>query len=152
MKNLKHVNSSSVIDQQLERIYDQYSPVMYNIAMQLTSSEKESEQILICMFKKISKQKLFEPDHTLPCVRFIKLTIETTYELFPKYKRIPIQLKQFQRSPILNKLLCENMSIKSFSWQNNISSSQSMQSLKIEMAMLLNIKKKYLIRVVTIPV
>ena len=122
---------------------------MYGVAMQISSSEKEAELILIHAFKKLQRQKL--NNHNLTCVEFVKLTIESVLELYPKYKRSELQFKPFYRSPIFKKLLCENVSIKSLSKLDHITPAQCMQNLKMEMSLFLNIKKRYLIRAITIP-
>jgi len=136
------------MNKSLEYIYDQYGAVMYGIAMQISSNEKEAEQILVGTFKKIYNQN--PTNQPLPGIRFIKLTIETACELFPKYNRNDLQLKPFHRLPILNKLLCENACAQSLSKHFNISSSQLMKDLKMEMDFFLYTKKRFLIRTITI--
>ncbi len=88
----------------------------------------------------------------LPCVRFVKLIIETALELYPKYNGSQLTWKPFYRSPMLKKLFCENVTIQSLSETDNITSAQCMKILKMELSLFLNIKKRYLIKTVTINV
>ncbi len=136
--------------QALERVYDEYGAVIYGVAMQISSSEEEAEQILMQVFKKLQGQKLM--NQHLPCIRFVKLTIETALELYPEYNGSQLTWKPFYRSPLLKKLFCENVSIQSLSELDNITSAQCMKNLKMELSLFLNMKKTYLIRTVTIHV
>ena len=139
------------MSQSLECIYDEYGPVMYGVAMQISASVQEAERILIHAFKKIKKQKLAEQAPSMWGFKLVKLTIETALELYPKYKGNHLQLKSFYRSPILRKLLCEDVNITSLSNQDDITPAQCMKNLKMELSLFLSIKKRYLIKAITIP-
>ena len=139
------------INQSIEYIYDKYSPVLYGIALQITSCEKEAEQILIASFQKIQKGRLFNLHNPCTCVKLMKLTIETTCEQFPKYKRSDLAFKQLHQSPIVNRLLSENSPMKSLSRENHLTRSQAMKNFRADLSVLLRIKKDYVVRTIITP-
>lgn len=134
----------------LEYIYDVYSPVLYGIAFQISSDENEAEKILVATFRKIHKLELSSQANPNLCLELIKLTLEIACELFPKYKRGFFGLKQFSKSPVLYQVIFENISISSLCTQYNLTAQQLMKSLRAELSLLSNAKKKYLVRVITI--
>ena len=140
------------MSQSLECIYDKYGSVMYGVAMQISSNKIEAERILIHAFKKIKRQKLSDQAPPLPILKFVKLTIEAAFELYPKYKGNLLQLKLFDRSPILRKLLCDDVNIKTLSEHDEMTPAQCMKNLKMELSLFPGIKKRYLIKAITIPV
>ena len=81
MDTLNHIYKTS------EYVYDKYSPMMFGIALQISSTEKEAEQILSSTFQKIHNQKVHEQSHSGLCVKRIKLTIETAFEQLPSRRK-----------------------------------------------------------------
>jgi hypothetical protein len=144
------MNTLYTISQSLEYFYDLYSPVIYGVALQISSDEKEAEKILIASFKKINKLELFQPGSPNLSIKLIKLTIEVACELFPKYTRGNLELKQFRKLPVLHRLICENLSIGSLCTQFNLTTQQLMKRLRAELSLLSNVKKMYLVRAITI--
>jgi hypothetical protein len=145
------MNTDYNINHSLEYIYDVYSPIIYGIAVQISSDELEAENILTATFKKISKLTLAKQGSSSLCIRLIKLTIETACDQFPKYKNGKLELKQFQKLPIFYQLVCENISIESVCTQYDLTTPQLMKYLREELAWLSNVKKRFLVRAITIP-
>jgi hypothetical protein len=61
--------------QDFENVYEKYSPVLYNIALRISSSQTDAECLLIKTFKEINHQKLFLQNENSMCLSFIKLLL-----------------------------------------------------------------------------
>ena len=89
-----------------DNVYNTYSPMLYGIALQISTTENEAQQLLISTFKTAYKQNVAEQTHPCVCVTLIKLLISSAQDLVLSKR---IKLKQFENAPLLHKMLCENI-------------------------------------------
>jgi hypothetical protein len=134
----------------LEDIYDRYSRVMYGVAFQITSNEEEAEKILMAGFKKMHILKNLVQRNPATSLQFIKLTVETAFELFPGYKTKHWEIKQFHTSPVLYQLIFENKNIQALCTKYGLTVPQLTKKIRSELSILANIKKRYLVKAITI--
>ena len=62
----------------LETLYDTYSPMLYDIALQIAPTQKVAEQIIITTFTKAHKQKIEQQIYPSPCITLLKLLIQNS--------------------------------------------------------------------------
>jgi hypothetical protein len=107
----------------LEDIYDNYSPMLYSIALQISPTQKDAEDILICTFQQINQYQLAQQTHSFICVTLIRLIIQTAQQHF---NALPFnektQLKQFKDTPLLRQLFCEATTIEEYCAKSGLSS------------------------------
>lgn len=102
----------------IEKIYDLYSPVMFGIAMEVCSTEKEAEEILISAFKKF-KSETFPPyDPGSICSLLINFTLQTAHEyLNHDYKTTQ---QQIGNSVLLHQLLFREINLENYCRENKL--------------------------------
>lgn len=123
----------------IENIYDTYSPMLYCIALELTTKKKDAEQILISTFQKIHHQNFIQKKHVSLCIALIKLTVETAREL--EEKKI-ITLNQMVSKDILHKVLFQNHSLESICEQNNLTRPVALKKIATEITAIRNNRKE----------
>lgn len=111
-------------------IYDTYSPMLYDIALQISETKEDAEQLLIRTFLEIYTQKLFQNNSTSVCILLIKTMIKKNKEQFPanNYR----SLKQFKSTPMLNKILCQFLNSENLLVAIGVSHSSARQLLRQE--------------------
>lgn len=113
-----------------ESLYDTYSPMLYTIALEISPTEKQAEEILSTTFLKAHQQNLIQKNKHSLCATLIKLTIQTAYEqLKPKSN---FRLKQFENTPLLHKLLCEQITLDDHCTENKITRTQVSYQIRKE--------------------
>jgi hypothetical protein len=109
--------------------------------LEISPTQKAAEEILINTFQKIHKKKLTQQNHTSICATLIKLIIQTAHEqLHPDQVKPSFKLKQLNNTPLLNKLLCEQISLKQYCEESNLAREEVSQKLREEVALLRKIK------------
>ena len=122
-----------------ENIYDKYSKMLYSIAEEISPSQKAAEEIQITTFKKVHKQNLIQQIYPSICVTLIKLLIQTAHEqIYHNELKHNFKLKQFENTPLLHKLLCEQINIESNCTENNLSRTEAGKILREEFNLLRN--------------
>ena len=116
----------------IENIYDKYSPMIYGIALDISSTQSEAESILISTFHKAYKQNLIKKSSHFLCASLIKLTIQTAREQL-KTKNI-IKIKQFENASLLHNLLCDQLNLEDFCSENNLSRNQLAKQIREELS------------------
>jgi len=125
-----------------ETCYDTYGAMLYGIAIEISPSVKEAQEILISTFKKAYNQKLIELQHPSLCITFIKLLLQTAQELFyPAKLKNNFSIKQFENMPVLHELICGQISAENYSAENKITRMQLAGKIKEEFGLLRNFKK-----------
>jgi len=131
LSNMKHVSCT------LEMLYNTYSSMLYGIALEISPTQKEAEEILITTFQKIYKKKLTQKNYTSLCATLVKLMIQTAQEkLNPDQTKINFKLKEFEKAPVMHKLLCEQISLEQYSAENNLTRSEIATKLREEISLL----------------
>ena len=127
----------------LENTYDTYSPMLYGIAVNYSSSLNKADEILICTFQKLYGLQTTEQRQPSLCITLIKLTIQTAYERNPatntgyEYKK-----KKFEQIPMLYNLLCKKTSLHDLCKENNLTRMDAVTQMKQEINSLQSYKQE----------
>lgn len=104
-------------------LFDTYSPMLYGIATEISMDSTEADNLLTAVFDKVYKLKIHLHEHTSTCVALIQLLIQTAHERSNKSTANSIlKLKQFESTPILHKVLCEQVNLEHFCKVANLTS------------------------------
>jgi len=127
-------------------LYARHSKMLYSIALNIADSTSTAEMILIKTFQKASAQNISPLDRPSLCAILIKLLFESAREVIPPdgSQKI-IKLKQFENLPLLQKMLCEQLSLENHCQEENVTTDAARRSLREEVNMLR--KKKEVIQV-----
>ena len=127
----------------LENLYNTYSPMLYGIALEISPAQKEAEEILISTFHEIYKQNLLQQAHPSLCATLIKLIIRTAHEqLNSTQLKNNFTLKQFESTPLLHKLLFEQISLEKYGEENELTRAEVAKRIQEEFILLRNLKEK----------
>lgn len=122
-------------------LYDSHGPMLYGVALQISPTQDEAEEILIRTFVKIERQAMFRNQHPSDCANLIKLVVQTGMEyLGSSVNANNFKLKQFEDTPILHKLICEQMSLDKYCEASGISREEAANALRKEFAPIRKLK------------
>lgn len=89
-----------------EQTYDKYSAMVYGLALKMTDSQKDAEEVLVNTFINLQKENLIEKKAHCICATLIKLTIRNARENKTYIKpATDLKLKKFEHTTYLHKLL-----------------------------------------------
>lgn len=126
-----------------EKIYDSYSPLVYGIALEISPTTEIAEQILFRTFQEVFNQNLIEQKHPSLCVTLIKLVFHIAHEqLLPSQLKNNFKLKQFENTPLLHKLFCEQLNLEVYCKNNKLSPAEIANKIHEEFIYLRKIKKE----------
>ncbi len=121
-------NKSSTI----EKLYDTYSSLLYHIALQISPTPKEAEEVLIGTFQKAYKNKLTDTHPSL-YAKLINLTIQTAQEqLGSEQVKNKFKLGQFEKAPVVHKLLFEQMSLQNYCEEYKLTRDEAAKKIRKE--------------------
>lgn len=112
--HITQMNSKQI----LENAYDKYSPMLYGIAIEISPTKKQAEEILISTFIKAHRQNIAEQKYPSLYITLIKLIVQTAYEQLGLKKTF--QLSAFKNKPLLHKLLCAQISEENYCLENKL--------------------------------
>lgn len=116
-----------------ENLYDTYSTMLYSIALEISPTKRHAEQILSDTFKEAHKQNLASQKNPAQCIALIKLIIQTArHQLNNNKGKINFRLKQFENTPLLHKLLCEQINLEDHCTQNKVTRSEAAKQMREE--------------------
>lgn len=116
-----------------EDIYDKYSPMLYGIALEISTSESEGEEILISTFQKVHSQNLIQSTNYSICGTLIKLLIQSAHEILNNNQgKINFKIKIFENTPLLHKLLCEQINFNDHCRDNSLSHAEAINQIRRE--------------------
>ena len=122
-------------------LYDTYSPMLYGIALQIAPTHMEAEYILSATFSKALQQNWCEQKHPSPCIEIIKLLIKTAHQrLNNNIGETNFKIKQFENTPMLHQLLCEQMTVEDYCMQNKIAKEKALKDFRMELSLILEAK------------
>ncbi|HPH20351.1 MAG TPA: hypothetical protein PLE32_16290, partial [Haliscomenobacter sp.] len=107
----------------VEKLYHSYGAKLYSIAMEIAPNQAAAEKILIGTFVKIHRQQsTLLNGHSPPVyITLIKLVLQTAHEqLYSNQLKYNFTLKQFANTPLLNKLICEQISLENYCTENQL--------------------------------
>lgn len=125
----------------LKNIYDKYCPMLYSIALQICHSKKKAEQVLINVFKKIYTQDMSRHKESIYSITIMRLIIKTAQELYSIKLKSNFRLKQFENTPLLNQLICNQISIQDYGKQKYLTYQEVLHIIRKEFIIIRNGKK-----------
>jgi len=117
--------------------------MLYSIALEVSPSQKEAEEILINTFQKVYHQELPTFNYPFFCAKLIRLLLQTAHEQLhiPHQSKNNFQLKRFKNTPLLHQLLCEQINLELYCEENNLTRSEAAKMLRKEFTYLRASKK-----------
>lgn len=129
-----------------ENIYNAYCPMLYSIALQLCPTRKIAEKILLNAFKKVYQQNIVLQEKKPFCIDLIKIIIQTAQEeLYPGETKCNFKIKQFEKTPLLHKLLIEQHSLENYCNENGITRHNALLIIRNEFMFIRNTCAKNLL-------
>ena len=125
-----------------ENIYDKYCPMLYGIALQICHSKRKAEELLIRTFTKIHEQDINYDKYPVYCITLMRLVIKTAQELYPEKFNTNFRLKQFENTPLLNQLICDQISLQDYCNKKYLTQQEALQIIRKEFSTMRNFKKE----------
>jgi hypothetical protein len=116
-----------------ENIYDKYCPMLYSIALQICGSKKNAEELLTSTFTKLYTQEKTEHQDSIYCLTIIRLMIKTASELYPIKLKNNFRLKQFENTPLLNQLICNQINLQDYCKEKYLTLQEGMHIIRTEL-------------------
>jgi hypothetical protein len=124
-------------DPGLESIFDKYGGVLYGIALQICTNERQAELVLVKTIRSLSARKPLPPSNIVLCMQLIHLIIKTAKsEGYYESERSGGRLKLFEDSPLLRRLFCEQQTLAEFCLQTNMPLTEALIKVQWEFARL----------------
>ena len=121
------------IKKEFEMLYDTYSAMLYGIAVEISSSRKDADEILIITFEKAQQQSIGKKKYPSPSILLIKLLIQTAHQQFNNNTGNTIlKIKQFKNYPILHSILSDQGNTESDFGKNNNNGKRTGEKLRAE--------------------
>lgn len=118
----------------LENLYDTYSPMLFSLALEITNSKNDAEEILVKTFLKINRLKIEEQHHVALSGKFIKLLVQTAKtSVNPQNANAQFKLKQFEKTPITKNLLFEQIGFENYCNANNVTRVEAAKKIRQEL-------------------
>ena len=125
-----------------EKIYEKYSPMLFGVALEICPSKKQAEELLLITFKKIHRDDINREKYPAYCITLLRLIIKTAHGIYPdKFKTCP-SLKQFETTPLLNQLICDQKSLEDYCKEKPLSQQEALQIMRDEFSKIRNSKQK----------
>lgn len=126
------------VNYKLESLYDTYIPMLYDIALQISPTKKVAEQIIISTFTKAHKQNIEQQIYPSPCITLLKLLVQTAHQqLNNNTGKTNFIIKQFQNTPMLHHIICEQITFEYYCMQNKMAKEQAMKDFRDELSLIL---------------
>ncbi|AEE53467.1 hypothetical protein [Haliscomenobacter hydrossis] len=127
----------------VEKLYHSYGTKLYSIALEIAPNQAAAEKILIGTFVKIHRQQsTLLNTHSPPIyITLIKLILQTAHEqLYTSQLKYNFTLKQFANTPLLNKLICEQISLENYCTENQLTRADAAKKIREELMSIRNSK------------
>lgn len=120
-----------------ESFYDKYSAMAYGIALQISPTQQKAQEIVVVAFRNAHEQNLAGQKYPSPCAALIRLLIKAAHEQLNNNRgKTNFKLKQFEKSPMLHHLLCEQVNIEDYCTENKMTRAQAALQLRKEFSLL----------------
>lgn len=130
VKNIKLIMTSDA-ESNFSNLYDTYSPMLYGIALEISPSPIQAEEILSAAFQKAVRQNLIQQNEHSLCATLIKLIIQTAHEQLNHKNNFKLQ--QFENTPLLHKILCEQINLEDHCTENKITRMEAAKQMREEL-------------------
>jgi hypothetical protein len=125
-----------------KNIFDTYCPLLYDIALQICKSHSKAEKLLKYTFRKIHEQDIVEQKFPAFCITLMRLIIKSGNELYPAKFKKGFRLKQFVKTPLINQIICDEISLHDYCNENKLSQEEVGQIFRKEFMVIKNYKKE----------
>ncbi len=123
---------------EIETLYNQYSPMLYGMALYLLKTEQDAEELMTETFTAIYHKKSLH-HHPAPAIEMVRILMGKAHNMAGISPAKPMfRLKQFEKAPLLNQLLCLQLSLHEICTTNNLSRQQVATKLRHEFLWLRN--------------
>lgn len=112
-----------------EIIYDKYGSMLYGLASEICDSNQKVEELLISTFKKIRQEDIYHEKCSVYCMR---LMMKTAQDLHPEIFKSCFSLKQFEKTPIINHLICTQISLQDCFEEKYLTKQEGLQIIRKE--------------------
>lgn len=127
----------------VQQLYQDYGARLYAVALEIAPNQAVAEKILTNTFVKIHQLQLIQvSDHPPPVyVSLIKLLLQTAKEYsYTDQVAFNFNLKQFEHTPLLQKLICEEINLENYCIENQISRIEAAKTIREEMMSIRKVK------------
>lgn len=125
-----------------ENIYDKYCPMLFSIAVEICHSKNKAEELLMITFRKIHQEDISQEKHPAYCITLMRLILKTAQSLYPEKFKSCFRLKQFKNTPLINHLICDQISLQDYCKQKFLTQQEGLQIIRKEFSTLRNIEKE----------
>lgn len=122
-----------------ESIYEKYCPLLYGIALEICHSQKKAEELLMTTLKKIHMEEISQEKHPAYCIFLMRLIIETAQDLYPEKFKSCFRLKQFEKTPLINNLICNQISLQDYCKEKYLTQQEGLQIIRKEFTILAHV-------------
>ena len=126
-------------------IYDKQCPILYSIAMQICHSKEKAAQVLINVFKKIYTHDISQHPDSILSITLMRLIIKTAQELYSIKLKSNFRLKQFENTPLLNQLICNQISIQYYCKEKYLTHQEVLHIIRKEFSIISNFENENII-------
>jgi hypothetical protein len=127
-----------------ENIYDKYAGILYGIALEICPDEECAEKVFIKTFKCIYDENRTAKNSPSYYIELIKLIIGITKREVYKYEeKTNFKLKQFEHTPLLQLLICNEQTLEAYCEKNNITKKHGLLVVRHEFNSLRSFKQNY---------
>jgi hypothetical protein len=129
----------------VHKLYQDYGVKLYVVALEIAPDQAAAEKIVIETFVKIHQQQLVQlNEHPPPSyITFIKLLLQTAHEhLYSDQLKYNFKLKQFEHTPLLHKLICEQISLENYCKENHLSRREAAKEMRKELMSIRKVKSE----------
>jgi hypothetical protein len=133
-------------EQIAENLYDTYGGMLYSIALEILPTKKDAEDILVRLFEKIALQKGIQQNGLLISLHLIRLLLAAAKEQpYAGKLKINFRLKQFENTPLLNRIIIKEMRLDNYCKEKNITRVEGAKELRAELFSIRGYKKPALL-------
>lgn len=104
--------------------------MVYRIAVDISPTILEAEEIFISVFEKVHKQNLIARVNNGICAKIIKLTIQEAHKQLNIKDNI--KLSRFENSPLLHEILCREINVDTYCQENKLSKMEVAERVREE--------------------
>lgn len=127
----------SLAKSKFEMLLDKYGPLLHQIALQISPTAEQAEDILIKAFADAHKQNIAEQSFPSPFISLIKILINRAQRQFGNsLSSETFKLPQFEKLPVLQRIFCEQTSLEIYCANNKITREEIGKQLRIEFLLL----------------
>ena len=121
----------------LDYLYDTYCPMLLGMALEISTSRKEAEEVVARTFVKTNNLEFIQTNQKSVCVTLIKLMAQTAKEVIePNHLKNKIKIPIFENAPIMHKILFEQNNLESYCIDNQLTRLEAAKKIRAELLLL----------------